>query len=152
MLSDHVWEITDQALVRATSCLCVPDADRRKALDLGDAAAGAGTDVRAARHRAHDDRVGSAASRQCPVVTSTRLTMARNLPLTIDVFSARAWLCLRSGAMIESEPVEIEPVPSIWSVLLFRIAPAEQRECILSDWEENVFGLHLRPNEKGRLH
>jgi hypothetical protein len=54
--------------------------------------------------------------------------------------------------MIESELVQVEPVPSMWNVLLFRIAQAEQRERILSDWEENVFGLHLRPNEKGRLH
>jgi hypothetical protein len=78
--------------------------------------------------------------------------MARNLPLTIDVFSPRDVVVPACGAMIESELVEFEPVPSMWSVLVFRIAQAEQRERILADWEENVFGLHLRPNEKGRLH
>ena len=54
--------------------------------------------------------------------------------------------------MIASELVRVEPVPSMWKVLLFRIAQAEQRERILSDWETNVFGLHLRANEKRRLH
>ena len=58
----------------------------------------------------------------------------------------------RGGAMIESELVRVEPVPSMWKVLLFRIAQAEQRERILLDWETNVFGLHLRANEKRRLH
>ncbi len=53
--------------------------------------------------------------------------------------------------MIESE-VRVKPIPSMWKVLLFTIAQAEKRERILSDWEENVFGLHLRPNEKWRLH
>ena len=54
--------------------------------------------------------------------------------------------------MIESVLVRVKPVPSMWKVLLFRIAQAEQRERILSDWEDNVFGLHLGPHEKGRLH
>jgi hypothetical protein len=51
-------------------------------------------------------------------------------PLT---FSAReTWLCLRGGAMIGS----------IWQ--------AEQRDRILSDWEDNVFGIHLSREEKQR--
>ena len=53
--------------------------------------------------------------------------------------------------MIENELGRVNPVPSMWKVLLFRIAQAEQRERILADWE-NVFGLHLGPNRKGRLH
>jgi hypothetical protein len=40
----------------------------------------------------------------------------------------------------------------MWRVLIFRIAQAEQRERILSDWETNVFGLHLRPSEKPGQH
>jgi hypothetical protein len=63
-----------------------------------------------------------------------------------------SWLCLRGGAMIENELVRVKPVPSMWTVLLFRIAQAEQRVRILSDWEENVFGLHLRATEKRPLH
>jgi hypothetical protein len=46
--------------------------------------------------------------------------------------------------MIESELVRVKPVPSMWKVLLFRIAQAEQRERILSDLEENVFGSSAR--------
>ena len=44
--------------------------------------------------------------------------------------------------MIENELMRVKPVPSMWRVLLFRIAQAEHRVRILSDWEENVFGLH----------
>ena len=54
--------------------------------------------------------------------------------------------------MIECEIMRVERVPFMWKVLLFRIAQAEQRERILSDWEENVFGLHLRASEKRPLH
>lgn len=68
-------------------------------------------------------------------------------------FSAReTWLYLRGGAMIESEHPEIEPVPSMWKVVVFGIAQAERRERILSDWETNIFGMHLRANEKRPLH
>lgn len=54
--------------------------------------------------------------------------------------------------MIASQILQPEPVPSIWKVLLFRIWQAEQRERILSDWEENVFGIHLSRREKRRLY
>jgi hypothetical protein len=54
--------------------------------------------------------------------------------------------------MIENELMRVKPVPSMWTVLFFRIAQAEQRVRILSDWEENVFGLHLRATEKRPLH
>jgi hypothetical protein len=61
-------------------------------------------------------------------------------------------LCLRGGAMIKSELVRVKPIPSMWKVLLFRIAQAELRDRILSDWEDNVFGIHLSREEKQRLH
>jgi hypothetical protein len=38
----------------------------------------------------------------------------------------------------------VEAVPSMWRVLLFRIAQAEKRARIVSDWETNVFGYRLR--------
>lgn len=38
----------------------------------------------------------------------------------------------------------VEAVPSMWRVLLFRIAQAEKRALIVSDWETNVFGHRLR--------
>ncbi len=44
------------------------------------------------------------------------------------------------GAMIENEIMRVERVPFMWKVLIFRIAQAEQRERILSDWEK-VFGM-----------
>ena len=43
-----------------------------------------------------------------------------------------------------------EPLPSMWKVILFRIWQAEQRDRILSDWEDNVFGIHLSREEKQR--
>ena len=46
----------------------------------------------------------------------------------------------------------IEAVPSMWRVLLFRIAQAEKRALIVSDWETNVFGHRLRVHRPfGRL-
>ena len=54
--------------------------------------------------------------------------------------------------MIKSELVRVKPIPSMWKVLLFRIARAELRDRILSDWEDNVFGIHLSREEKQRLH
>ncbi len=42
----------------------------------------------------------------------------------------------------------LDPVPSMWAVLLFRINQAEGRERILGDWEANVFG-PLRHEERG---
>jgi hypothetical protein len=42
--------------------------------------------------------------------------------------------------MIESEIMRVERVPFMWKVLVFRIAQAERRERILSDWE-TIFGL-----------
>jgi hypothetical protein len=38
----------------------------------------------------------------------------------------------------------------MWNVLLFRIRQAEDRGRILSDWEDNVFGVHLSKEEKRR--
>lgn len=60
-------------------------------------------------------------------------------------------LCLRGGAMIESDLLRFDPVPSMWKVLLFRIWQSERRDRILSDWEENVFGIHLNQDEKRQL-
>jgi len=54
--------------------------------------------------------------------------------------------------MIEADILRLEPLPSMWKVLLFRIWQAEQRDRILSDWQENVFGIHLSRHEKRRLH
>ena len=54
--------------------------------------------------------------------------------------------------MIESEILRVERVPFMWKVLVFRIARAEQRARLLSDWEDNVFGIHLSREEKQRLH
>ena len=44
-----------------------------------------------------------------------------------------------------------EPLPSMWKVILFRIWQAEQRDRILSDWEDNVFGIHLSREEIAAL-
>jgi hypothetical protein len=54
--------------------------------------------------------------------------------------------------MIGMNIFQPEPLPSMWKVILFRIWQAEQRDCILSDWEANVFGFHLSREEKRRLH
>ena len=54
--------------------------------------------------------------------------------------------------MIETNILCPEPLPSLWKALLFRIWKAEQRDRILADWEENVFGIHLSPKEKRQLH
>jgi hypothetical protein len=40
----------------------------------------------------------------------------------------------------------------MWKVILYRIWETEQRDRILSDWEDNVLGLHLSREEKQRLH
>ena len=53
--------------------------------------------------------------------------------------------------MIESDLLRFDPVPSMWKVLLFRIWQSERRDRILSDWEENVFGIHLNQDEKRQL-
>ena len=76
--------------------------------------------------------------------------MARNLPLTLEVLNTRDVVVPRGRDMIESELVRVKPIPSMWKVLLFRIAQAEQRDRILSDWEDNVFGIHLSREEKQR--
>jgi hypothetical protein len=67
-------------------------------------------------------------------------------------FLARERGCLRGGAMIGTNVFKPEPLPSMWKVILFRIWQAEQRDRILSDWEDNVFGIHLSREEKQRLH
>ncbi len=54
--------------------------------------------------------------------------------------------------MIGMNIFQPEPLPSMWKVILFRIWQAEQRDRILSDWEDNVFGIHLTREEKRRLH
>lgn len=55
------------------------------------------------------------------------------------------------GVMIESEISRSEPLPSMWIVLLLRIRQAEERDRVLTDWMENVFGIHLSQVEKQRL-
>ena len=50
--------------------------------------------------------------------------------------------------MSEYDVRMLDPVPSMWAVLLFRINQAEGRERILGDWEANVFG-PLRLEERG---
>ena len=59
---------------------------------------------------------------------------------------------LRGGAMIGTNVLRPEPLPSLMKVLLFRIWQAEQRARILSDWEDNVFGIRFSREEKRRLH
>jgi hypothetical protein len=54
--------------------------------------------------------------------------------------------------MIGNNVLRPEPLPSLWKVLLFRIRQAEERARILSDWENNVFGIHLNSHEKRLLH
>jgi hypothetical protein len=54
--------------------------------------------------------------------------------------------------MIGNDILRPEQLPSMWKVLLFRIWQAEQRDRILSDWEDNVFGIHLSQDEKRRIH
>ena len=54
--------------------------------------------------------------------------------------SSASWLCLRGSAMIENDIMRVERVPFMWKVLVFRIAQAEGRERILSDWE-TIFGI-----------
>jgi hypothetical protein len=46
--------------------------------------------------------------------------------------------------MPESWSLTVESVPSMWRVLVYRIAQAEKRALILGDWETNVFGHRLR--------
>ena len=53
--------------------------------------------------------------------------------------------------MIESEIMRVERVPFMWKVLVFRIAQAERRERILSDWE-TIFGLLPSGQRKRPLH
>jgi hypothetical protein len=52
--------------------------------------------------------------------------------------------------MTGSELLPDKSLPSMWNVLLFRIRQAEDRGRILSDWEDNVFGVHLSKEEKRR--
>ena len=54
--------------------------------------------------------------------------------------------------MIGTNILRPEPIPSLMKVLLFRIWQAEQRARILSDWEDNVFGIRFSREEKRRLH
>ncbi len=49
--------------------------------------------------------------------------------------------------MVECDVRMLDPVPSMWAVILFRINQAERRERILGDWEANVFG-PLRHEER----
>jgi hypothetical protein len=49
--------------------------------------------------------------------------------------------------MPESCSLTVEAVPSMWRVLLLRIAQAEKRAVILGDWETNVFGHRLRDHK-----
>ena len=52
--------------------------------------------------------------------------------------------------MIGIDILRPELVPSMMKLILFRIWQAEQRDRILSDWEDNVFGIHLSREEKRR--
>jgi len=54
--------------------------------------------------------------------------------------------------MIGTDIFQPEPIPSLMKVILFRIWQAEHRHRILSDWEDNVFGIRLSKEEKRRLH
>jgi hypothetical protein len=54
--------------------------------------------------------------------------------------------------MIGTDILRPEALPSMWKVILVRIWQAEQRYRILSDWEDNVFGIHLNHYERRRLH
>jgi hypothetical protein len=50
--------------------------------------------------------------------------------------------------MVENDVRLLDPVPTIWTVILFRMKQAEERERVLGDWEANVFG-PLRHDERG---
>ncbi len=54
--------------------------------------------------------------------------------------------------MIEINLLGPEPLPTLWKALLFRIWQAEERDRILADWGENVFGIHLSEKEKRQVH
>jgi len=54
--------------------------------------------------------------------------------------------------MIGTDILRPEPLPSLMKVILFRIWQAERGDRILSDWEDNVFGVRLSKEEKSRLH
>jgi hypothetical protein len=54
--------------------------------------------------------------------------------------------------MIGTDILRPEPLPCLMKVILFRIWQAEQRDRILSDWEDNVFGVRLSRDEKRQLH
>ncbi len=43
-----------------------------------------------------------------------------------------------------------EPIPWMWAVILFRIRQAEERDRILQDWEDVVFGPVLRQRRRRR--
>ena len=53
--------------------------------------------------------------------------------------------------MIEREIMRVERVPFMWKVLVFRIAQAERRERILSDWG-TIFGMLPSGQRKRPLH
>jgi hypothetical protein len=40
-------------------------------------------------------------------------------------------------------PLTRDAVPSLWRILLFRIAQSERRDRIWRDWEEHVFGFRI---------
>jgi hypothetical protein len=42
----------------------------------------------------------------------------------------------------------LDPVPSMWAALLYRIKQSEERDRILRDWEDVVFG-HVLREERG---
>src|SRR5262245_6453401 len=55
---------------------------------------------------------------------------------------------VRGVDMNVRERAQPEPLPPMWRVLLFRIWQSEQRDRILSDWQDNVFGFRLLPRER----
>jgi hypothetical protein len=40
-------------------------------------------------------------------------------------------------------PLTLDAVPSLWRILLFRIAQSERRDRLQRDWEEHVFGFSV---------
>jgi hypothetical protein len=55
--------------------------------------------------------------------------------------------------MTHGRPLTLEDVPSLWRILLFRIAQSERRERVWRDWEDQVFGFRVsRDWLTGRRH
>jgi hypothetical protein len=56
-------------------------------------------------------------------------------------------------ATTEGPSLTLDAVPSLWRILLFRIAQSERRERVWRDWEDHVFGFRVnRDWLTGRRH